>query len=305
MALSHASITPGESVHAARPEGHSVKRSYVPIKPAFRPLLPKPIARDSSPSHGIHIHTRATLNAGRKRLVTPKSLDLHKRRRPASQPVSQSSSHTVSSLNSPESVKSESPLSATAAKPVPMPVSQDAVAMAAPTDFQLNIGHTQSAASSTGFDDMFSTPATPSSSMSESPQSVNMASLVDAVADSPATIDPVYMVMEEKQPNTLNNTLDSTLLESGVLDSSGLEGLGLDQSSPELSNPFTDSLNAGFAGSFDDLSDFYFRDTSSTRTSTEDVVSNFVEMEPQAEEEPEESTEFSVMDYFAPATDMF
>lgn len=60
---------------------HPARRHPVPIRPAFRPLLPKPCTPDSSQPMPIHIHTRASL-ANRKRAPNGKS-DLQKRRRSA------------------------------------------------------------------------------------------------------------------------------------------------------------------------------------------------------------------------------
>lgn len=60
---------------------HPVRRHPVPIRPAFRPLLPKPCTPESSQPMPIHIHTRASL-ANRKRVPHGKT-DLQKRRRSA------------------------------------------------------------------------------------------------------------------------------------------------------------------------------------------------------------------------------
>lgn len=272
------------------------KHHYVPIRPAFRPLLPKASPRELSPSTGIHIHTRTMLNAGRKRVSTSRP-DLQKRRKAYPQIT------MLSSKPRPE-VPSESITGASARR---LPVATAAVANVAsnslfeksflpnqstyelgisrevissqgipPMDVSyqnMDFGSLADSSSASPWGGMFAekisvsvssissledaAPSTPSS-MSESPTAISTAPLFYPFSDqkSQGTIDPTDITVEGDSFLDQNETFYS-LGAFGQVSNSILTPP--DSQKPLSAMPFS---NFGQGAGYDEFSHLYYRSDS-------------------------------------------
>lgn len=311
MALAHSTNSHEPSVPMNKAESHALsKHHYVPIRPAFRPLLPKACTRESSPSTGIHIHTRTTLNAGRKRVSASKA-DLQKRRKAYSQ-ASMSSSKSKSELQSDgASIGSASasrwPVAAATVASITSSPLYDKDILQGQSAKAFDAASSREAVSSQGISPIDVTYqnldiSCLADSSSASPQSnilvekrpataVSLSSLDDAapstpmsIGESPTSISTAslfYPLDNQKLQGTVDPT-DITVEGEGFLDEtdslSSLGPLGQFRDStltpPDSQKPLSAMSLGNFGPDYDEFSDLYYRADSLGSVSDQLIMNN-------------------------------